>query len=151
MPGFDPNEPRDPMGRWAAEIGGAVHNAASDGIKTAKGNVVKRDFKTEAVRADSLHREYIIYSPTGERLGHIGINDRQDLGGYQVETSRVLAVGKGTGGDAYKALINSLDKPLISDSSLTPDAKALWESLVRQHYAKFDKGLSKYISNGKRT
>jgi hypothetical protein len=143
---FDPNEARDALGRWTDEIAGAVHTAASDGITTAKGNVLKRDTKTEAVRADAGHREYIVYSSTGERLAHIGINNRPDLGGYQVETSRVLAVGKGTGGDAYKSLIKSLDKPLISDSSLTPDAEALWKSLVRQGYARFDKELGKYVS-----
>lgn len=30
MPGFDPNEPRDPLGRWTDEIGGAIQRAASD-------------------------------------------------------------------------------------------------------------------------
>jgi hypothetical protein len=30
MPGFDPNEPRDPMGKWTAEIAGAMKVAASD-------------------------------------------------------------------------------------------------------------------------
>ena len=30
MPGFDPNEPRDPMGRWTAGLASATQKAASD-------------------------------------------------------------------------------------------------------------------------
>lgn len=40
MPGFDPDEPRDPLGRWTAEFGSAFHKAATD----KKGKVVL-DFK----------------------------------------------------------------------------------------------------------
>ncbi len=33
MPGFDPNEKRDALGRWTDEIAGALHMAATDTIK----------------------------------------------------------------------------------------------------------------------
>jgi hypothetical protein len=118
----------------------------SNKIKTESGNVIERDVESEKIRGDEGHRLYQIKDSNGKRLGSISLNERNDLGGYQIEVATVFNKKQGTGKDAYKSLIKSLDKPLISDSSLTADAKGLWESLVKDGYAKYDKEAGKYIS-----
>jgi hypothetical protein len=115
-------------------------------IVTDSGNLLERDTNTETVRDDANHQEYKINNKDGEQLGRISINLRNDLGGYQVENSSVSDKGKGIGKDAYISLIKSLDKPLISDNSLTPEAKGLWESLKKDGYAEFNEKEGKYFS-----
>jgi ppGpp synthetase/RelA/SpoT-type nucleotidyltranferase len=89
---------------------------------------------------------FIIINENGEKLGTINLNYRNDLNGYQVSNSNVYKKGQGYGKKAYLLLIKEMDKPIISDSSLTEDAKNLWESLEKSGNAYYDKEKGKFVS-----
>lgn len=104
------------------------------------------DTKTQDIRADKNHIPYQFKNSNGDVIGSISVNRRDDLGGYQIENSSVEDKGKGIGKQMYKALIEISDKPIISDSSLTPEAKGVWDSLVKEGLAVFNEKTNKYFS-----
>lgn len=71
----------------------------------------------------------------GNNIGKATVLDNGDT--YQIEGIELNESkrGKGLGTKAYKYLINKLDKPLISDPSLTSEAKGVWEKLVKEGFA----------------
>ena len=98
-------------------------------------------------RDEQGHFSFIIKdNKTNDNLGNLSFNYRDDLGGYQVENVKVFEVGTGIGIEAYRKLINTLDKPLISDSLRSGGADSLWAKLEKEGLAKFDKQQNKYFS-----
>lgn len=129
-----------------SDIREQVDNSRSgEGVGDKKGVTVFKNEETTAVRNDKNHTTYDINSD-GKKIGSIAINYREDLGGYQIESSKVDTPRFGIGTEAYKKLINELDKPLISDSSLTDAAKGVWRKLENEGLAKYDEKIGKYIS-----
>jgi hypothetical protein len=92
------------------------------------------------------HTRYKIFDSNNNEVGSISFNYREDLGGYQIENIKVSDVGTGVGTNAYRLLISQLDKPLISDSSRSKSADAVWSKLEKEGLAKFDEKQGKYFS-----
>jgi hypothetical protein len=89
------------------------------------------------------HRKSIIYK--GEKVGYVEVptdleGDTISLGDINI---KLEFRNKGIAVEVYKILIKELDKPLESFSR-TPEAKRVWDSLVKQGLAK--KEGDKYIS-----
>jgi hypothetical protein len=103
--------------------------------------------REETPRDEQGYFSFIIKdSKTDDKLGNLSFNYRDDLGGYQVENVKVSEGGTGIGTEAYRKLINTLDKPLISDSLRSKSADSLWAKLEKEGLAKFDEQQSKYFS-----
>jgi hypothetical protein len=69
--------------------------------------------------------------------------DSKDTDYYEVVNSSVSEQNKGIGTNAYKVLINQLDKPLRSDMVRTPQAEKVWQKLEKEGLAKkTEDGLS---------
>lgn len=86
-------------------------------------------------------------------IGYIEITDRENgyksIPYYQSGNVELNKKGSGYGTSLYISLINSLNKPLISDPALSGEGKYLWESLVKKGYAETwidDKGRERFIS-----
>jgi hypothetical protein len=92
------------------------------------------------------HTRYAIFDSNNNEVGSVSFNYREDLDGYQIENIKVSDAGTGVGTNAYRLLINQLDKPLISDSSRTTSADAVWGKLEKEGLAKFNKEQGKYFS-----
>jgi len=107
------------------------------------------DSDTKKIRNDEDFYPYKIVDENGKVLGNIDLMYRNDLNAYQISNSSVKEKGKGIGKKAYLTLIKTLNKPIYSDSSLTDDAKHLWESLVKNKYAYYDEEKGKYRTYGK--
>ncbi len=85
-----------------------------------------------SIRNDVNHYSFIIFDKKrNQNVGNISLNYRNDLGGYQMENIKTLG-GTGIGYETYKILINSLDKPLISDSSRSEGAEHMWIKLEKK-------------------
>lgn len=90
-----------------------------------------------------LVNNLLVYSPfyNGEKMGAFRL---QEFGDDYSVTSVILYDrfrGKGIGKAMYLYIIEDLKKQgktLYSDLSQTPDAKRVWDSLVRNGYATFD-------------
>lgn len=134
----------EPTEENKTEVG--VQETPKETVGVEGGDKLVLDKRHKEIRADKDHYPFDFIDKKGNNLGVISVNERRDLGGYQVETSEIKNRGKGNGKKMYKALIESLDKPLISDISLTKDAKGLWESLVKDGVAEFDETIGKYKS-----
>lgn len=85
----------------------------------------------------------LVYSPfyNGEKMGGFRLQRFGD--DYSVGSVNLYDRfrGKGIGKAMYLYIIKDLKKQgktLYSDLSQTPDAKRVWDSLVRDGYAKFD-------------
>lgn len=103
--------------------------------------------RRETPRDEQGHFSFMIKdSKTNDDLGTISFNYRDDLGGYQIENVKVSEEGTGVGTEAYRKLISTLDKPLISDSQRSKSADALWAKLEQEGLAKFDEQQGKYFS-----
>jgi len=102
------------------------------------------DIKDKQIRNDENYYPYIIVGKSGEKLGTIELMYRNDLNAYQVSNAKVYEKNKGIGKKAYIKLSQTLDKPIYSDSSLTTDAKYLWDSLVKSKFAYYDDAQGKY-------
>lgn len=76
---------------------------------------------------------YEIKDNNGNVLGNIVLQDKGNY--YQVQNAKVETPRKGIGYRAYKNLIEKLDKPLYSDTSITQPAHALWNKLVKEGLA----------------
>jgi hypothetical protein len=92
------------------------------------------------------HTRYAIFDSNNNEVGSVSFNYREDLDGYQIENIKVSDAGTGVGTNAYRLLINQLDKPLISDSSRTRSADAVWGKLEKEGLAKFNEEQGKYFS-----
>jgi hypothetical protein len=102
------------------------------------------DSKDKEIRNDENYFPFNILNENDEKLGRIDLMYRNDLDAYQISNSSVKEKGKGIGKKAYINLIKTLNKPIYSDSSLTNDAKYLWDSLVKNNYAYYDEDKGKY-------
>jgi hypothetical protein len=105
---------------------------------------LKLDEKTKKLMNDENNFPFNILDKKGEIIGRIELMYREDLGGYQIYSSKVKEKGKGIGKKAYIKLRQILGKPIISDSSRTEDAENLWESLERNNLSFFDEKIDKY-------
>jgi len=105
------------------------------------------DKKTADIRGNG-NLPFDITDENGKKIGRISLNEREDLGGYQVENVSIDegSRGQGWGVETYKGIIDHFDKPIFSDKSRTPEVERVWKSLERQGYAKYDKDLDKYVS-----
>ncbi len=103
------------------------------------------DKKATEVRGKD-HTRYVIFDSNNNEVGSVSFNYREDLGGYQIENIKVSDAGRGIGTNTYRLLINQLDKPLISDSSRTKSADAVWNKLEKEGLVKFDEEQGKYFS-----
>jgi hypothetical protein len=105
---------------------------------------LKLDEKTKKLMNDENNFPFNILDKKGEIIGRIELMYREDLGGYQIYSSKVKEKGKGIGKKAYIKLRQILGKPIISDSSRTEDAENLWKSLERNNLSFFDEKIDKY-------
>ena len=111
------------------------------------GEGVKLVIDKEAIEVRGKdHTRYAIFDSNNNEVGSVSFNYREDLGGYQIENIKVSDAGMGIGTNAYRLLISQLDKPLISDSSRTKSADAVWNKLEKEGLVKFDEEQGKYFS-----
>lgn len=115
-------------------------------IRFDKGGEIKLkiDEATKKMLNDENNFPFLILNEKGETIGTINLMYREDLGGYQIYSSKVKEKGKGIGKKAYIKLRQILGKPIISDSSRTEDAENLWKSLERNNLSFYDEKINKY-------
>ena len=82
---------------------------------------------------------YDVYDDVDNVIGYIEITDRENghkpIPYYQSGNVELHRKGVGYGTSLYISLINSLEKPLVSDPGLSDEAKGLWDKLVNMGYA----------------
>jgi hypothetical protein len=105
---------------------------------------LKLDEEYKKLMNDENNFPFNILNEKSEIIGRIELIYREDLGGYQIYSSKVKEKGKGIGKKAYIKLRQILGKPIISDSSRTEDAENLWKSLERNNLSFFDEKIDKY-------
>ena len=85
----------------------------------------------------------------GKQVGTISLEDKGTH--YEVSNAKVSTPNKGIGTEAYKQLISTLDKPLISDKILSRGADALWRKLEREGLAKYNEETKQFETVKKTT
>lgn len=121
-----------------------------EGLMTDYGNELI--FNKSSYNDNSFY--YDILDKNGQNIGQITLLDltnddyfkQQGIDGYIVTNSSVKIRNKGIGRDAYKTLINNLDKPIFSDTSRTNDANKLWDYLVKNGIATYNSQIDRYHS-----
>lgn len=68
--------------------------------------------------------------------GYLSLDDNGNH--YQMTEAKIDNKNKGIGTEAYKKLIETLDKPLRSDEIKSDSANRLWTKLEKEGYAKYD-------------
>lgn len=119
MPGFDPNEPRDPMGKWTTGLSTAIHKAASDKFTVGYspfrvGNISDLNTAEKAFN-DPQYKEW---KQEGTQLADLMgikiIDSSNTIGIYEAttnnaETSRVIEVsGSEDAVNGYAAIMGSI-------------------------------------------
>jgi hypothetical protein len=102
-------------------------------VELSKGNklVLNKDRSVKAGK--NFDFDYDVQDKDGKNIGMFHIAD--EGGYYQVSNVELKNQRTGLGTEIYKTIIQKLDKPLYSDSSLTDASKGVWEKLVSQGIA----------------
>jgi len=80
----------------------------------------------------------------GAKVGQLSLEDNGEY--YQVSNIKVNTPNEGIGTEAYRKLINTLDKPLVSDVIRSDSAEAVWKKLEKEGLAKFNEETKQYES-----
>ena len=121
----------------------SVEQSIQEAPKTKAGSVLggeveikeNNDVEIEGRKAfDIFHK--------GKQVGTISLEDKGTH--YEVSNAKVSTPNKGIGTEAYKQLISTLDKPLISDKVLSRGADALWRKLEREGLAKYNEETKQF-------
>jgi hypothetical protein len=136
--------PVQPKATVGEEVVQGEPKAEPKGVTEEGKEVVVGNIKDAIVTFNKVDKGYIYtikQNGTNYIIGTIGIENKGDY--YQIRKTKIndFFQQKGYATEAYKKIVESLDKPLISDKELTANAKKLWEKLVRDGVAeKYNKG-----------
>jgi len=115
-----------------------VKNVEPSTVKSEEVQISEnKDFEVEGRKAFDI-------TNNGGKVGEVSLEDNGES--YQVSNIKVNTPNKGIGTEAYRKLINTLDKPLVSDAIRSNSAEAVWKKLEKEGLAIFNENTKQYES-----